>query len=118
MEYCNRAMYQKMCKMVTLKEEAVKQLNLIYQVMPNKLEILNEQITPQHTYPDPLHYSTEKKDVLEIWLNKWEVMAYLKISKTTYYRWRKEGKLVPRTSVGEDRYLLDDVKNILKKRIT
>lgn len=40
---------------------------------------------------------------------------YLKILKSTYYRWRKEGKLVPRTGPGEDRYLLEDLKDIVKK---
>jgi hypothetical protein len=43
-------------------------------------------------------------------------MEHLKISKSTYYRWREEGKLLPRNSIGEDRYLSEDLKGIVKKR--
>lgn len=118
MEYFYRAIYHKICEMVTLKEEAVKQLNMIYKEMPDKREILNKPKEPLYVFPNSLNKLPREEEALGKWLSKWEVMVYLKISKSTYYRWRKEGILIPRNALGEDRYLFDDLKDIVKKRIT
>lgn len=47
------------------------------------------------------------------WFSKEEVQAYFRISSTTYYKWRKEGILVPVSTIGGDRYLLEDLVEIL-----
>lgn len=116
MEYFYRAIYHKICEMVELKEAAVKELNLIYLKLSSAEDNNNEQaeVTP------PAAETTDNHPVelpLATWMCKWEVMEYLKISESTYYRWRKAGKLIPRNGVGEDRYLWEDVRKILKKRI-
>lgn len=117
MEYFYRAIYHEICKMVQLKEETKEQLNMIYLEMPKKCGPFDGLREPSYVFPPSLNKLAAKEEQLEVWLDKWEVMKYLKISKSTYYRWRKAGILVPRNSVGEDRYLLADLKNIVKRRV-
>jgi hypothetical protein len=102
--------------MVQLKEKAVKKLDMIYREMPTKSETVEEPKKAMYVMQQPLHFAPLKEVRLEQWLCKWKVMEHLKISKSTYYRWREEGKLLPRNSIGEDRYLLEDLKGIVKKR--
>jgi len=50
------------------------------------------------------------------WLTKEEVMQHLKISKSTYYNWRKAGILQPFQSHGEDRYTPSQINEIILGR--
>lgn len=111
MEYFYRAIYRKVCELVELKEDTKKKLNMIYL----KIHDFNADRAPLYLF-NPLDKTPVEDEDLDKWMCKWKVMEYLKISKSTYYRWREEGKLVPRNTIGEDRYLLEDMKNIVKKR--
>lgn len=73
-------------------------------------------IITRHDMIVSLSFLNDRKVCELVELGRNTERKYLKISKSTYYRWRKEGKLVPRTGPGEDRYLLEDLKDIVKKR--
>lgn len=47
------------------------------------------------------------------WIHKEEVMALFRISSSTYYKWRKDGILVPSSSIGGDKYLLEDLQDLM-----
>lgn len=49
------------------------------------------------------------RNKLEPWLTKDEVIEYLRISKSTYYLWVKQGYLVPCSILGEDRFLVRQI---------
>lgn len=55
-------------------------------------------------------------DELEPLLDKTQVMDYLDIKDTAYYRWVKEGKLKPRGGNGRHRYFLSDIKKLMEQR--
>lgn len=95
-------------------QEEVNSIVQILKSIEKQVRAFNDLSIGYHNPKVEIYQSRE----LEEWLSKWEVMEYLKISKTTYYRWRKEGKLIPRNAVGEDRFLWDDMKNVMKKRIS
>lgn len=50
------------------------------------------------------------------WLGKQEVMDYLRITESTYYRWIDMGLLEPRGPEGQDRYFKDDLIALFEKR--
>lgn len=52
---------------------------------------------------------------LEPYLDKQEVMKYLRIRETTYYRWVQEGKLQPR-GPGDDKFFLRDIHELMERR--
>ena len=47
------------------------------------------------------------------WLSKQEVMDHLKISRSTYYDWRKRGILEPYQTHGEDRYTPAQINRVI-----
>jgi len=50
------------------------------------------------------------------WFSKEQVMEYLRISRSTYYKWLKEGILKPSSTIGEHRFLASDILEIVKGR--
>ena len=50
------------------------------------------------------------------WISKTEVMRYLRISKGTYYSWRKKGILKPCSTEGEDRFLIEEINQFILGR--
>ena len=50
----------------------------------------------------------------EAYLSSEKVMERLEISKTTLWRWKQRGYLVPVRVGGNDRYKLSDIKKILE----
>lgn len=58
----------------------------------------------------------EEEPKLVAWLDKYEVKAYLRISRTTYYEWRNRGILNPSSTLGGDRYLVKDILKLVAKR--
>lgn len=59
-------------------------------------------IITRHDMIVSLSFLNDRKVCESVELGRNMERKYLKISKSTYYRWRKEGKLVPRTGPGED----------------
>ena len=57
-----------------------------------------------------------EESVLEPLLDKLEVMEYLGIKDTAYYRWVKQGKLKPRGGKGQHKYYLSDIKALMEQR--
>lgn len=51
----------------------------------------------------------------EAYLSGEKVMEMLEISKTTLWRWKQRGYLVPVRVGGNDRYKLSDINHILQK---
>lgn len=47
------------------------------------------------------------------WFSKEQVMEYLRISKSTYYKWLREGVLKPSSKIGEHRFLASDILEII-----
>lgn len=70
------------------------------------LERLAEQLQQQKDPPA----------VLEKWVTKEQAMEYLAITKSTYYRWVKEGILKPRGVAGQDKFLVGDLTELIEKR--
>lgn len=58
----------------------------------------------------------DSQPVLEKWITKEEAMEYLAITKSTYYRWVKEGILTPRGVAGQDKFLVADLTDLIEKR--
>ena len=92
----------------TLIELTSKTHDLLNSILDRKGCCLVCQSKPQESVPN-------QSEELEEWMTKEEVMTYLKISNTTYYRWIQEGKLKPR-GTGEHRYYKRDLKVILQAR--
>ena len=113
MEYSIKQFYYKICEIIYLK----KQTNLRLDQIEGKIDSYLRE--PSHQRRD---YAVEREDNarlegnLKEWMDKHQVMEYLNIGKSTYYRWRKIGMLVPRRAFGEDRYLKEDIIILLVKR--
>lgn len=85
-----------------------------------RIDLLNEVVRDiydlmVHQTTKPTYCSACMEMELEKWMSKQEVMDYFKISKSTYYRWVKQGKLLPRKRFGEDRYFKRDILKLLQK---
>jgi len=83
----------------------MKQLKLIIKLLQAILDLLHQAIllgTDVHS-PRP-------------WMSKQEVMDYLRITESTYYRWLEMGLLEPRGPEGQDRYFKEDLQTIFEKR--
>ena len=63
--------------------------------------------------PDSTRQADEK---LEPLLDKEQVMEYLGIKDTAYYRWVKNGKLKPRGGKGRHNYYPGDIKALMEQR--
>lgn len=50
----------------------------------------------------------------ETYLSSEKVMQMMEISKTTLWRWKQRGYLVPVRVGGNERYRLSDIKNIME----
>ncbi|MEC3879128.1 helix-turn-helix domain-containing protein [Parapedobacter sp. 10938] len=63
-----------------------------------------------------IRYIENKLDALEKWLSKQQVMEYLDITSSTYYRWVADGTLVPRGGAGEDKFFVSDIQKLVAER--
>lgn len=113
MESTTENTYYKICEIVSLKKETILKLNKIE-------ELIKTYVTGSSHETDKVNEEPAAKLVppeeISKWMGKQQLMDYLKISETTYYRWRKSGKLVPSIAFGEDRYLEEDVIALLSTR--
>ncbi|HWV72964.1 MAG TPA: helix-turn-helix domain-containing protein [Pseudosphingobacterium sp.] len=80
---------------------AVELLNAIYQLL--KIQIEHKQLC-EHCRQD------------DTWLDKWEVMDYLRITESTYYRWIQKGVIQPRGGSGQHRFFKNDLHQLFEKR--
>lgn len=82
----------------------------------SSLVTLNEAVQlllPHPMQKAPMAAPAEK---LEPLLNKEQVMDYLDIKETAYYRWVKDGKLTPRGGKGQHKYYPNDIKKLMEQR--
>lgn len=63
-----------------------------------------------------ISYLEDTLGSLEAWLSKQQVMDYLGIKNSTYYRWVAAGVLVPRGGAGEDKFYLSDIRKLIAER--
>lgn len=55
-------------------------------------------------------------EVLQKWISKQQAMDYLDITDSTYYRWVKDGTLMPRGGAGQDKFLVSDLAKLIEER--
>lgn len=67
------------------------------------------------TVPSTAH-AAQEEEKLEPLMDKQEVMNYLDIKETAYYRWVKKGKLKPRGGKGQHKYYPSDIKALMEQR--
>lgn len=87
----------------------MKQLTLIVHLLKAIYELLKDsQICRQET-------ECSCHQALGL-LDKQEVMAYLKITESTYYRWIRKGLLQPRGVDGQHRFFKQDLAPLFERR--
>ena len=74
-------------------------------------ELLSEIIDERIAYVIQTWNETNKDDAL---VSTTKAMEILDVSKTTMWRWKQRGYLVPVRVGGNDRYRLSDVKKLIK----
>ncbi|MCL4640306.1 MAG: helix-turn-helix domain-containing protein, partial [Olivibacter sp.] len=87
----------------------MKQLKLIVNLLQAIYELLQVYRMYYEATQSPSSPTPE-------WLDKQEVMTYLKITESTYYRWVKKGILQPRGSGGQHRFFREDLVFLFERR--
>ena len=88
----------------------------IEKCMEQLIEIQQQHLSLLTSFYELVRTGTEPvPDHLEPWLGKGQVMEYLKITESTYYRWVEQGKLQPRGE-GEHRYYRSDIAAFMERR--
>jgi hypothetical protein len=68
-----------------------------------------------HPIPNPADTTSDASTELDSWLDSYEVMKRLHISKRTLFRWRKKG-IVPYTRMGGKYFYREkDVQRVMMK---
>lgn len=97
-------MFKRIDRIITVLENIFAGLQKMAQLLQQFYEHVQRQPPP--------HEDGE----LEVYLEKEEVMAYLDIKHSTYYRWLENGKLVPRSTIGRDKYYKRDIEALMAHR--
>ncbi|WP_345229735.1 helix-turn-helix domain-containing protein [Olivibacter ginsenosidimutans] len=99
--------------MVSLLQAIYGQLKTNYNQQEAHKEQVQELCQLLRIY---LERGADRQGELPRWYSKDEAMRYLRIEKSTYYRWIAEGKLKPRDNGGQDCFLEEDLVPVREKR--
>lgn len=78
-----------------------------YDMLVNKLNVIHDYVSGQLD-----KYRKREDDRL---VTMQEIILYLKISKTTAYKYLNQGKLVPSCTIGKNLFRIGDVKDAFNK---